>query len=947
MVTLIGSLALPARAQLGTGWTPDNETYIVQTSSGTSITPISGGYEFKIPTETGLCRAEMRGNNLPTNTTNQWQGFGTLVSFPAGSNFICMHQVFGGPSSSDPDLILDEAQGAAGPEIISESTGRQYFANITVGVQFQLNTIYDPVGNLITVYVNGSESGTHVPLAGVHYNKYGQYVSLSGAGPATMDWVNVQSWAGGSTKGAPPPPPPPPPPPAGCSEAYREGTWQDTAMASQTGTFTVTFDATPSASPTNAVVAINNGAQTVYANLSCIVRLNATGQIDAYNGTAYVGPSTPIPYAAGKTYHFRLVIDVAAQTYSIYVTPAGGSELTVGLNYAFRAKGNPLNNWGVFVDSGLNGGLGSLTVCNFSIGGNPPPQQVATPTFSPAGGTYASAQSVAISDSTSGASIRYTTDGSTPSETAGTLYSGPVSIASTTTLKAIAYESGMTDSSVATATYTISLGGGGSLTGTSGDGFHSLAISPAATGTFTATFDATPSASPENAVVGLSSGAATAYGSIACIARFNPTGGIDAYNGTAYGAAATSYSAGLTYHFRLVVNVTAHTYSVYVTPAGGSELTVGLNYAFRSSANTMTSLDHWDLDVNATPAGCSLTAINLSVGGTPPPPQQVATPTFSPAGGTYSTAQSVAISDSTSGASIRYTTDGSTPSETSGTVYSGSVSIASSATLKAIAYESGMTDSSVATATYTISTPPPQQVATPTFSPAGGTYSTAQSVAISDSTSGASIRYTTDGSTPSETSGTVYSGPVSIGSSATLKAIAYKSGMTDSNIASASYTIALGNNRTLTGSSGNGWHALAISPAATGTFTATFDATPSVSPENAVVGLSSGAATAFSKLGCIVRFNPSGDIDAYNGSAYGVSVISYSAGVSYHFRLVVNVTAHTYSVYVTPAGGSELTVGTNYAFRSTANTMTSLNDWNLDVDSSIGGASLTASNLTP
>jgi hypothetical protein len=157
-----------------------------------------------------------------------------------------------------------------------------------------------------------------------------------------------------------------------------------------------------------------------------------------------------------------------------------------------------------------------------------------------------------------------------------------------------------------------------------------------------------------------------------------------------------------------------------------------------------------------------------------------------------------------------------------------------------------------------------------------------------------------------------------------------------------------GGGRTLTGSSGNGWHALAISPAATGTFTATYDATPSVSPENAVVGLSNGAATAFGNLGCIARFNPSGDIDAYNGSAYAAAAtIPYSANVSYHFRLVVNVTAHTYSVFVTPAGGSELTVGSNYAFRSSANTMTSLNDWNLYVDPSIGGASLTANNLTP
>ena len=81
--------------------------------------------------------------------------------------------------------------------------------------------------------------------------------------------------------------------------------------------------------------------------------------------------------------------------------------------------------------------------------------QVAAPVFSPAGGSYSSAQSVTITSSTSGATIRYTTDGSTPTETDGTVYSSAVNISSTTTLKAIAYKSGYADSSVTTATYTI------------------------------------------------------------------------------------------------------------------------------------------------------------------------------------------------------------------------------------------------------------------------------------------------------------------------------------------------------------------------------------------------------------------------------------------------------------------------------------------------------------
>jgi hypothetical protein len=82
-----------------------------------------------------------------------------------------------------------------------------------------------------------------------------------------------------------------------------------------------------------------------------------------------------------------------------------------------------------------------------------------------------------------------------------------------------------------------------------------------------------------------------------------------------------------------------------------------------------------------------------------------------------------------------------------------------------------------------------KSVAAPTFSRVVGSYSNPQSVTINTTTSGASIRYTTDGSTPTPTTGTVYSAPVSIAGSSTLKAIAYKSGMPDSAVTSGPYTI--------------------------------------------------------------------------------------------------------------------------------------------------------------
>ena len=83
-----------------------------------------------------------------------------------------------------------------------------------------------------------------------------------------------------------------------------------------------------------------------------------------------------------------------------------------------------------------------------------PAPQAATPTFSPVGGTYSAAQSVSISDTSAGTQIYYTTNGSTPT-IASTLYTGPISVSTTTTIKAIAAGPGWSTSEVASATYTI------------------------------------------------------------------------------------------------------------------------------------------------------------------------------------------------------------------------------------------------------------------------------------------------------------------------------------------------------------------------------------------------------------------------------------------------------------------------------------------------------------
>jgi hypothetical protein len=303
------------------------------------------------------------------------------------------------------------------------------------------------------------------------------------------------------------------------------------------------------------------------------------------------------------------------------------------------------------------------------------------------------------------------------------------------------------------------------ITQTSGDGWIDEPFDIAQNGTFTATFDATPSVSPitGSGHVGISLGSQNAYTGFANIVRFNSTGTIDARNGGAYAASTTiAYSGGVTYHVRLVINVPAHTYSIFVTPAGSTERTLGSNFAFRTEQNTVNGLDWYGV----------------------------------------------------------FVPDGSTDS----------LSVCNFAT-----------------------------------------------------------------TVPATTCMTATS---------------------------------------------NGVFQNQSFPTQTTQFTAEFDATPSVSGINSIVGLSSGAPAAFTGYAAISRFNPAGVIDARNGGAYQADVtFPFTGGSTYHFRLFVDVPNHVYSVSVTPPGGSEtLLTNTPFAFRTEQAGVANLNNWGVQVNTTTPGS---------
>jgi hypothetical protein len=281
-----------------------------------------------------------------------------------------------------------------------------------------------------------------------------------------------------------------------------------------------------------------------------------------------------------------------------------------------------------------------------------------------------------------------------------------------------------------------------------------------------------------------------------------------------------------------------------------------------------------------------------------------ATPAISPASGIYSTAQTVTITCSTPSSTIYYTTNGATPT-TASSVYTGPIIVSVSTTVNAIGATPGYSVSGVASMSYVIE----PVAATPQFAPPGGTYTSSQSVMITSSTSGASIYYTTNGTTPT-TSATLYVSPIAVSVSETVKAIAVATGYIQSAVGSAAYTI---NTPVATGYKFHpGDYLISVN---------TYN-TSSGSWSNEIPLLDSGASTASGIIGAVFRlawssietaqgvYNATPIQNAYNllqsanpGLRFGVYVVS-DINSNVATNLLPSRTPNCVPAYIATCGGS-------------------------------------------
>jgi len=203
--------------------------------------------------------------------------------------------------------------------------------------------------------------------------------------------------------------------------------------------------------------------------VSCTITPAAGSTVTSVTGGGGTWTSNPYLFnmpnsAATVTATFAL------NTYTFAVSTAGtGTGNLTGLNcvngtynYLTNISCSATATSGTFVGyTGTGSASGcSGSPCALSIGANSTLQatfslRAATPTFSPVAGAYGATQNVTISTTTGGATLRYTTSGVDPTCSTGTVYSTPVSVASSLTLKAIACASGYLDSVVGSAAYTI------------------------------------------------------------------------------------------------------------------------------------------------------------------------------------------------------------------------------------------------------------------------------------------------------------------------------------------------------------------------------------------------------------------------------------------------------------------------------------------------------------
>ncbi len=687
-------------------------------------------------------------------------GAGYLAKSALKSNAIAI-------SSGSEGFIATSASGGTAKSItISFSSAQSGTRTIQVygkGVAYNTTDVYygaSTRGTLITSINSYSQNGSQVSLTG----DYPFIAIRCSSGEAIIDQIQIE-WEGGSTT-----------PEIGVDPESLMITDATTGTLNVTGTnisgnITAGFTGgTDDWSFTNNPLAAAGGSLDVNYTGRFLAATNNV-ELSATEATSVNVPVTYQPnlyvvgdYSDGNGWNFSTGTPMTYNngSYTADITTTNNTFLLISKKvgdgagwsneqhlYGPVANGGNETNWEL--QEGYLGGTHNLDLTNgvhhciyipesmagtYTITVTPPygisftrkMEQVATPTFTPAEGTFSEAQQVTITCATDGATISYSTDGGTT----WNAYNGAITVSETTTIIAKATKSGMSDSETASATYTINtIPSGQEQTITIGDETDYSSYLPV----YGSWYDA----NQQNQMIYTAEQLGWEVGTVVKAIQFYPRGSIGfgggfvklslatttstwdaSYSGTVSGPIVAENMVEVC-EIAPVKNSTDPFIFTFTTPFtyNGGNLLVEIN----TVAGSWGSNDFYGTKPSNDWAGYYSYNTTKSVTNFQPKatftfipsdaPETVATPTFSPATGTYTSAQSVTISCATDGATISYSTDGGTT-----WTVGNSLTVSETTTVMAKATKDGMTDSEIAEATYTIDIPVDYAV---TVSPDGGT----------------------------------------------------------------------------------------------------------------------------------------------------------------------------------------------------------------------------------
>ncbi len=426
--------------------------------------------------------------------------------------------------------------------------------------------------------------------------------------------------------------------------------------------------------------------------------ITATGENAGADNTFYYNSTVTMTAAEGASIYYTTDGSTPTDSSALYTAPFQITETTT-----IKAM--------AVMENYQNSDVATLTVTITA-------PTVATPVFTPGTGTYADSVTFSIACATEDAEIRYTTDGTEPTE-ASTLYSTPISLTATTTVKAKAFKATWLDSETATATYTIV--------------FDPVLTVDVTALNFTSTqLTQTFTVSGAHLDNPISMTCSNTHFTLNPVTISNPNSNTVVtvtFDGVEPATGTISVTSG-TLSAQVALAATAQLPAPVMTPATDEDTLVvvtmsctvadaEIHYTTDGTEPTMASVTYTAPVVLDTPGTYTMKAIALKTGwensnvttGTytvtaPQAPDTVNVPVITPSTDLYYAPQTVTITCADADAVIRYTTDGTEPSENS-MLYAAPFTVNTTTTIMAKAWKSGMIPSGTAAVTITF----PDQVA--------------------------------------------------------------------------------------------------------------------------------------------------------------------------------------------------------------------------------------------